>query len=48
MQYFEILPTREAAEYREVELKRIADSNPREIRRMIIGLRDLISELRYE
>ena len=48
LQYFEILPTREAAEYREVELKRIADSNPREIRRRIIGLRDLISELRYE
>ncbi len=48
LQYFEILPTREAAEIRESELKKIAESNSRQIRRMIIGFKDLISELNYE
>jgi len=48
LKYFETLPTREAAEYREAELKKIAESNPREIRRMIINLRDLVFELRFE
>ena len=48
LKYFEILPTREVAEHRETELKQIAESNPREIRRMIISLRYLVSELRYE
>jgi predicted GIY-YIG superfamily endonuclease len=48
LQYFEVLSTREAAEFRESELKNIAQSNPRQIRRMIIGFKDLISELNYE
>ena len=48
LQYFEILPTREAAELREAELKRLRDSNPRQIRRMIIGFHDLIREVKLE
>ncbi len=48
LQYFEILPTREDAEHREAELKNILESNPRQIRRMIIGFRDLIHELNLE
>ena len=47
LQYFEILPTREAAEIRETELKKFVGSNPRQIRRMILGFRDLVSELNY-
>jgi len=47
-QYFEVLPTREAAELREAELKRLKDSNPRQIRRMIIGFQDIIRELEWE
>ncbi len=31
----------------EVELKKLIDSNPREVRRMIIGFRDLVRELDY-
>ena len=48
LKYFEIFPTREAAELREAELKRLKDSNPRQIRRMIIGFQDLIRELELE
>lgn len=48
LQYFEILPDRKAAELREVELKKIKDSNPRQLRRMIIGFKDLIRELDVE
>jgi predicted GIY-YIG superfamily endonuclease len=48
LQYFEILAERTAAELRESELKLIAISNPRQIRRMIIELKDLIDELNYE
>lgn len=48
LQYFEIVPTREAAAAREVELKKLTDSNPRQIRRMIIGFRDLFRELEFE
>ena len=43
--WFGILPTREAATSVEVELKRLVDANPREIRRMVIGFRDLVREL---
>jgi len=42
LQYFEILPSREAATAREAELKELARSNPRQIRRIIIGFQDLI------
>jgi len=48
LHYFEILPTRESAALREVELKRLADSNPRQIRRMIISFQDLIREVQLE
>ena len=48
LQYLEILPGRTAAELRESELKVIAISNPRQIRRMIIEFKDLIDELKYE
>lgn len=43
--WFGILPTREAVTTTEVELKKLVDSNPREIRRMIIKFRDLVGEL---
>jgi predicted GIY-YIG superfamily endonuclease len=45
LQYFETLPTREAAEQREVELKRLREKNLRQIRRMIIGFQDLLREV---
>jgi len=48
LQYFEILSTREEAEKREAELKKLVESNEREIRRIIIRFRDLINELNYE
>ena len=48
LQYLEILAGRTAAELRESELKLIAKSNPRQIRRMIIEFKDLIDELNYE
>jgi len=48
LQYFEILSTREEAKQREVELKKLIESNEREIRRMIFRFRDLINELNYE
>jgi predicted GIY-YIG superfamily endonuclease len=48
LQYFEILPTREEAEKREAELKKMVESNTRQIRRMIISFQDLFRELSYE
>ena len=42
-----VLPSREAATSTEVELKKLVDSNPREIRRMVIGFKDLVQELDY-
>jgi predicted GIY-YIG superfamily endonuclease len=45
--WFGILPTRDAATTTEVELKKLIDTNEREIRRMIIDFRDLIGELNY-
>lgn len=41
--WFGMLPTREQAAAREVELKKLVDSNPREIRRMIISFRDSLA-----
>lgn len=43
--YFEILPGREDVTRRETELKKIRSSNPRELTRMLIQFKDLISEL---
>jgi predicted GIY-YIG superfamily endonuclease len=48
LQYFEILPTREEAVKREAELKKLVETNNREIRRMIISFQDLIRELNYD
>ncbi len=47
LQWFGILPTREAATSVEVELKKLVDSNPRQVRRMVIGFKDLVEELDY-
>ena len=47
LNYFEVLPTREAAELREAQLKELIDSNPREIRRLILSFRDNIKELDF-
>ena len=46
--WFGMVPSREAATAVEVELKKLVDTNPREIRRMVIGFRDLVQELQYE
>ena len=43
--WFETISTREEATKMEVKLKKLIDSNPREIRRMIIGFRDLVGEI---
>src|SRR3990172_3058844 len=48
LQYFEVLSTREAAKEREAELKSVKDSNPRQIRRMIIAFHDLVREIQSE
>jgi len=48
LQYFEILPDRNAARIRESELKIIRDSNPRIIIQMIIDFKDLTNELNYD
>lgn len=48
LQYFEILATRDKAKQREVELKKLCDSNPRKIRSMIIEFGDYISELKFD
>ncbi len=45
LQYFEVLPTRESAALREVDLKALCTKNPRQIRRMIIGFHDLLREV---
>jgi predicted GIY-YIG superfamily endonuclease len=45
--WFGILPSRESATSTEVEIKKLIDSNPREIRRMVIGFKDLVGELDY-
>ena len=45
--WFGILPSREAATSTEVEIKKLVDSDPREIRRMVIRFKDLVEELDY-
>ena len=45
--WYSTLPSREAATAMEVELKKLVDSNPREIRRMLISFRDLVHELEF-
>ena len=46
--WFTTLPTRKDATEMEVELKKLVDSNQREIRRMYIEFKDLIDELDYD
>jgi len=48
LQYFNSVPTREAAANLEVELKEMNDTNEREIRKMIIGFKDMVKELEPE
>lgn len=45
--WFATLPSRDAAASMEVELKKLIDANPREIRRMVVKFQDLIRELDY-
>jgi len=45
--WFGTLPTREAAAAVEVEFKKLIDSNPREVRRMVLRFKDLVQELDY-
>ena len=46
--WFTTLGTRKDATEMEVELKKLVDSNPREIRRMYIEFKDLVGELNYD
>ena len=46
--WFAVVSTREDATRQEVELKKLVDSNPREIRRMVVGFHDLVRELDYD
>lgn len=45
--WFTTLPSRDAATKMEVDLKKLIDANPREVRRMVIRFKDLASELDY-
>ena len=45
--WFGTLPSREAATTAEVELKKLIDANPREVRRMVLRFKDLVQELDY-
>ena len=45
--WFEIVDSRDAAAAIEVELKKLIDSNPREVRRMVLSFRDLVQELDF-
>ncbi len=47
LQYFEEYRTREAAMTRETELRKTAQRNGREIRRMVTHLQDLVRELDF-
>ena len=44
----DMMPTRETAAAVEVELKKLVDSNPGQIRRMILKFRDFVRELDLE
>jgi predicted GIY-YIG superfamily endonuclease len=47
LQWFEIVPSRDEAASQEVDLKKLIDKNPREVRKMVIEFKDLISELEF-
>jgi hypothetical protein len=42
--WFYVVPTRHEAVSLEAELKAIAESNQREVRRLVVGFRDLVRE----
>ena len=46
--WFAALPSRDAAPFTEVELKKLIDANPREIRRMAVGFSDMVRELDFD
>ncbi len=45
--WFSTVSTRDQATALEVELKRLCDENPREIRRWVVGFNDLVKELDF-
>ena len=45
--WFQVVPTREIAAEYEVELKKLIDRNPREIRRRVIQFQDLVKEVEF-
>jgi predicted GIY-YIG superfamily endonuclease len=48
LQYFEIFGTRDEAAIREAELKKLIESNPRQIRLMVNWFHDLVDDLNWE
>ena len=46
--WFTIVPTRDEAEELEVELKKLVDGNPREVRRLVRKFQDLVEELDFD
>ena len=46
--WFTVVPSREDATELEVELKKLIDSNPREVRRLVVGFQDLVRELQFD
>jgi predicted GIY-YIG superfamily endonuclease len=48
LQYFEIFSNRYAAEQRELQIKNLINGNEREIRRMILNFKDLVSGLNFQ
>ena len=47
LQWFEIVSSRDEAASQEVDLKKLIDKNPREVRKLVIEFKDLISELEF-
>lgn len=45
--WFAILPSRDVATNMELELRKLADANPRAIRRMVVRFQDFLRELDY-
>lgn len=48
LQWFAIVATREEAVSMEAYLKKLIDTNPRQIRKLIIHFKDLVSELKFD
>ena len=45
--WFTVVPTRDAATELEADLKQLCDENPREVRRMVVRVQDLVQELDF-